>query len=190
MDKLNNLTDTKGNKCFDVELKDFMTVDIEAVLQDLKDNKDNVYIISHGALKVNGKFWKYWYYYWNNDNDKVEEGFCRDGRSDFTDFKQFEKMVNPKNIFACFLSEGDRKYRRFPWETKFSRMVQKNDIMSRLKDALEKYYNEWSRQKGAFDCKCPKKVIVYEGEDRGDPTFCTEKAMKCPLHEESFYHGL
>ena len=91
MDKLNNLTDTKGNKCFDVELKDFMTVDIEAVLQDLKDNKDNVYIISHGALKVNGKFWKYWYYYWNNDNDKVEEGFCRDGRSDFIDFKQFEK---------------------------------------------------------------------------------------------------
>ena len=41
-----------------------------------------------------------------------------------------------------------------------------------------------------IDCKCPKKLIVYEGEDTGDTSFCTEEAMKCPLREESFYDGM
>ena len=40
-----------------------------------------------------------------------------------------------------------------------------------------------------IDCSNPTRIIIYEGEDAGDPLLSTEKALGIQLMDESFYDG-
>ena len=189
MEKLNALTDKSGNYCFSVELKDFMLAEVDDIMKDLKCNKDNVYIIAHGSLKVNGEIWKKWEYEWRSE-DVVEEGFCRAGSNDFTPYDNFDGKVNPKNVMACFLSDGCRRVRDSLFGRRESSMIQMDSIFTMLQEALSGYVQNWQAKNGAADCKCPRKIIIYEGNGRGSKSFGTEEAMKCPLYDEPYYNEL
>ena len=192
MERLKTYVDISGRHCFSVELRDFVTADVKEVLNELKLNRDNVFIISHGTLRVNGESWHKWDYIWNSE-DVVEEGFCRDGIKDFISFKEFEKNIKPDNVFACYIGGKVRKVKKgvlwWGWTQSSKSKTLHNliDILSRLKS----YEEQWLKQHGTIDCSCPTKIIIYEGDEgRGTPDFGTNEAMKYPLMDETFYGGL
>ena len=157
IDELNNLHDSRGRKCYNVIVKPLNKEAIKEISIGQDVNKDNVFVVSHGVLNVNGKNYNVVSYEWDNGSDIVVEGLSPRNNGDFIPYSTIEGRVNPNNVYACYLSVGYRKYKRNWFATPVSSIDHFNRIAVALRDRLNAY-------KKVGDCECVQDIVIYEGE--------------------------
>ena len=179
VDSLNSKTDSKGRKCFEVKIKDFVTASIDEVRNEIDTSPDDVYLIAHGGLIVNGESWSGSEYRWGLF-DNVVEGFDIRHDGNITPLSEFGPNLNHSNIFGCYLSERVRKRRFSQRWGKFSSIDTFNAMFQALLSRLHRYEN-------ITTCRCVKMVSIYEGERTSNGCPTGKAFEKFPIKDESDY---
>jgi len=183
LDQLNAMHDSKGRKCYNAKIKDFVTTPVKDVKSEVEKNADNVYLVAHAGLTVNGKIWTKRAYQWNN-KDTVIEGFdIKHDGSALTPLSEFGEKLNSQNIFGCYISEKVRR-KKVPgtWNTKISQRDEYDQMFIALIYRLLRY-------KEIKECPCETTISIYEGE-RSKSTLTTEETLKkYPIRPEKEYTG-
>lgn len=135
------------------------------VASDTAKNKDNVYLIAHGGIVVNGEVYKYTSFNWRFLFAKSAFE-CIDPKCDGHIVPlSFYGNLEPQNIFGCFLSPNVRR-RGF---LRTSSTDKYPDMFNALHARLKRYLAEKR--------KCTTNITIYEGERvRGGPS--TETTFK------------
>ena len=158
LDKLNTYRGKDGHRLYDAQLKDMVRTPVSTIKDEIDKNPDNVYLIAHGGLSVNGNVWKKRYYVWNSTDSVVEWlDISHDGKP-VTPLSQFGNKLKIQNVYACYLSPGDRKIAVPGVGDVVSRKSNLDQRMTDLLKALTEKYTKNGKQ------KCTIKVSVYEGE--------------------------
>ena len=172
----------KGTKCYDATIEDLVFTPVSTVALNVKKHPDDVYIIAHGGLNVNGTSYPAFvrtstgetienFYYWN-PNDTVVEGIDVALTGTLTPLSDFGSLKDD-NVFACFVGSGVRKQ-------KF-----RGKVYSKA-DTFENQYAKLLKKIEGYrfvpKCDCTKRIIIYEGERIG----ATKKKKTPTSTEEAF----
>ena len=165
---LRKIADRKINnsvKMYNVEIKSLANTSPLLVASDVAKNKDNVYLIAHGGIVVNGEVYKYTTFNWSFLFGKSAFE-CVDPKCDGHIVPlSFYGNLEPQNIFGCFLSPNVRKQGFL----KTSSTDKYPDMFNALHARLKRYLAEKR--------KCTTNITIYEGERvRGGPS--TETTFK------------
>lgn len=155
---------------------------LEIIKKEVESNADNIYIVAHGGLQVNGMKWGQYTYYWNK-HDKVVEGIDIRHDGTLTPLSSFGPL-KPSNIFGCYLSPRVRRVKR-PFASTYSCKDTYNAMFGALYNKLLEYK---TRTKNPRDCY-PIQIRIYEGE-RADvyTSIGTEDALRrFPVKPEREY---
>ena len=160
------------------------------VALNVKKHPDDVYIIAHGGLNVNGDLFpafvrtptgetKENFYYWN-PTDTVVEGLDVAFTGTLTPLADFGSLKDD-NVFACFVGSGVRK-QEFRGKVYSKADTFENQYANLLKK-IEEY-------RFVPKCDCTKRIIIYEGERTGAtkekaPTSTEEAFRLLPLNPVS-----
>ena len=156
VDKLNAMK-TNGRRVYDAKICDLVTTPIQALKSEIRENKDNVFIVAHGGLIVNNKVFRGQSYEWN-DRDTVVERIFPTGRLPGIDIDSLG--ANMSNVFGCFLSEAVRKVpSRFLFTTYYTSSI---DDYGRMFKAMYDRLNRYTIIRQSK--KCPIRIRIFEGE--------------------------
>ncbi|MGI5870356.1 MAG: RHS repeat domain-containing protein [Kiritimatiellia bacterium] len=182
VENLNLLRTKNGQRRYDAQIKDLVVTPLEAVKKEVESNADNIYIVAHGGLQINGMGWGQYTYYWNK-RDKVVEGIDIRYDGTLTPLSSFGPL-KPSNIFGCYLSPRVRRVKR-PFASSYSCKDTYNAMFGALYDKLLEYK---TRPEDPSDCY-PVQIRIYEGE-RADvyTSIGTEEALRrFPVKPEREY---
>ena len=179
-----NRMEVDGKKKYDAKICDFVTTPIEDIKNEIETNGDNVYLIAHGGLLVNGKNFNNTDYVWNN-NDKVVEFLSPNG--DFKHVVEIESLgqnLNMQNVYGCYLSPRVRKIKR---GRLFPKYISSKDDYSEMYSALLNRLMRYRKAKG----KCKTVIRIYEGENANEADvieFSTDNVLdQWPVQGEENY---
>ena len=179
---LNQKRDQKGRLCYEAKIKDLVIAQIADVKKEIDEHPDDVYLIAHGGIEVNGSIWENTTYVWNR-TDTVIEGLDINHDGKLTPLSVFGEKLNPQNIFGCYISPRIRKIRS---ANVFWRRESHIDTFNAMFVAL---FERLQRYGQITDCRCVTKISIYEGE-RSDNGLTTDYVLKrFPIRPEADYTG-
>ena len=183
VDELNKMR-YEGRQLFDARICDFVTTPISEVKKNIAENGDNVYLIAHGGLSVNGSPYAYRSYTWNSKDNVVELLFPSGQSSGGVDIKSLGAKLNMQNVFGCYLSPHIRNVRHGRFFPSYTSSI---DDYANMYEGL---YTRLLRYK-SMKPSCIIKIRIYEGENANEAnsTYAeTDKVMKrWPLTDEENY---
>ena len=183
VDELNKMR-YEGRQLFDARICDFVTTPISEVKNNIAENGDNVYLIAHGGLSVNGSPYPYRLYTWNSDDNVVEQLFPNGQSASGIDIQSLGAKLNMQNVFGCYLSPHIRKVRHGSFFPSYTSSI---DDYANMYNGL---YTRLSRYK-SMKPNCIIKIRIYEGENANEAnsTYAeTDNVMKrWPLIDEENY---
>lgn len=183
VDELNKMR-YEGRQLFDARICDFVTTPISEVKKNIAENGDNVYLIAHGGLSVNGSPYTYKSYTWNSKDNVVELLFPSGQSSTGVDIKSLGAKLNMQNVFGCYLSPHIRKVRHGRFFPSYTSSI---DDYANMYEGL---YTRLLRYK-SMKPSCIIKIRIYEGENANESnsTYAeTDNVMKrWPLTDEENY---
>ena len=182
LDNLNQKKDSNGRKYFKTQIKDLVTTPIADVKSDVEKSPDDVYLIAHGGLLVNGSAWKARTYLWNN-KDTVIEGLDINHNGKITPLSEFGPKLNSQNIFGCYISP---RVRRVKTSRIFSQHESSLDTFNAMFSAL---FARLKRYDKMTDGPCGKEIIIYEGERTSNGISTEEALRRFPIKPEFEYTG-
>ena len=183
VDELNKMR-YEGRQLFDAQICDFVTTPISEVKKNIAENGDNVYLIAHGGLSVNGRPYSYGSYTWNSKDNVVEQLFPNGQSASGVDIKSLGAKLNMQNVFGCYLSPHIRKVRHGRFFPSYTSSI---DDYANMYNGL---YTRLLRYK-SMKPSCIVKIRIYEGENANEAnrTYAeTDNVMKrWPLIDEENY---
>ena len=161
LDKLNTYHDKNGRRLYDAQLKDMVKTPVSMIKEEIDSNADNVYLVAHGGLLVNGSVWRNFHYVWNS-KDSVIEGLdiSHDGKP-MMPLSQLGNKLKMQNVYACYISPGDRKVAVPGVGDVVSRVSNLDQRMTDLLNVLTRKYTANNTR------NCTTKISIYEGERNG-----------------------
>ncbi len=173
--EFNSKTDSCGNRLFYAEIRDLVFTSETELREKISTHPDDVYIIAHGGIKKNGRIVSGTYEWeWR---DKAIEGIVpngpRGGR--FISLSSLGPGLNYDNIFGCYISKRVRKI------DGVSKPEDYSELYLGLYRRLLRYRNKKMRN------KCPKSILIYEGENSGSNESTAYMLNHYPLKDESYY---
>ena len=183
VDELNQMR-LDGHHLFDAKICDFVTIPISEVKRNIAENGDNVYIIAHGGLTVNGRQYSSRSYTWNEHDTVIEKLFPNGQRGTGVDVKSLGPKLNMQNVFGCYLSSHVRKIRHGRFFPTYTSSI---DDYANMYRAL---YTRLLRYK-SMRPNCLIEIRIYEGENanEADKKYAETDYVqrRWPIKAEEFY---
>ena len=183
VDELNQMR-LDGHHLFDAKICDFVTIPMSEVKRNIAENGDNVYIIAHGGLTVNGRQYSSRSYTWNEHDTVIEKLFPNGQRGTGVDVKSLGPKLNMQNVFGCYLSSHVRKIRHGRFFPTYTSSI---DDYANMYRAL---YTRLLRYK-SMRPNCLIEIRIYEGENanEADKKYAETDYVqrRWPIKAEEFY---
>ena len=157
-DDLNKLRDNYGRRIFNAKVKDMVVTPIATIRKEIDNNSENVFLVAHGGLTVNGKVWRKRKYVWNASDVVVESlDIFHDGRP-MMPLSSFGQNLKMSNVYACYVASWARKIRDDD-----SGLIESSQVL--LDDSINRLYNELKRRYvRSVGHGCTVDISIYEGE--------------------------
>lgn len=186
VNELNSLRDN-GKQIYDAKICDLVSTSLEELKREIAENGDNVYIVAHGGINVDGRTYRGKSYVWEN-NASVQEMIYPTGRSPGLPISSLGGHLNMQNVFGCFLSSYVRKVpQHVGWSMKYVSYV---DDYGRMYESLLARLRRYAVTKHR-EGDCPIKIRIYEGEmaNEAERSYATTENVlkKYPPKDESAY---
>ena len=179
--ELKDKKDPDGNKLYDVEIKDLAIATFSTVRADVDKYGSDVYFIAHGTVDVSGKRYSAGETYTRKRGDDAVVMYDVNNAGRMLRLDALGQKLNRKNTFGCFVS---------PRVTKYD--AQNRLTYARADDFIPMYTAMLSRLREAYSSsektgRCPRKIIVYEGEAGLAEMTTAEGLWYGPIRDEKFY---
>ena len=162
-ENVETIVDDECRKCYEIIFKDLALADIEELKIDIKNNSQNVFLIGHGSLLVNGKRWgQKQGEYERQKGDHVQSLIARHVYDPSPIVLNDLGNVEMKNVFGCYLSDYLRAYDK---DGNLARSMYED--WSRMYEEMQRRFEEKYGKNKPLSCPYPQKIIIYEGEWKG-----------------------
>ena len=173
-----------GRQLFDAKICDFVTTPLSEVKKNIAENGENVFLIAHGGLSVNGEPYLYQSYTWDSKDEVIEYLFPYGQKTKGIDIKSFGEKLNMQNVFGCYLSPHIRKVRQGRFSPSYVSSIDSfGNMYKGLYSRLLKYKS--------MKLHCTLKIRIYEGENANEAYLSyaeTDNVLKrWPLIDEENY---
>ena len=178
---LNRLYTRTGIKRYQVTFEDLHLTPVSDVRNDINAHPHDVYLVSHGAVFVNGSQYPYDHFNWHQFPHGVEEIQAFQG--EMHPLAEFGSNLDPNNVFGCYLSPGVRKVKLYWYSDPISRIDSYEHMYISVFKRLSRYFTNPEEP-------CTRIVKIYEGEIGDSEYNSTKAALKQHfLPEEDFDYG-
>ena len=175
---LNMLYTRRGTKRFNATFEDFVITPNSDVKHAIDTYGDDVYLVSHGTVVVDGKQTEENPFNWRKHPNGIEmiQGFSKE----LVEVSYFAPHLNPQNLFGCYLSPAVRKKKEHWYSPTISWKDKYNDMYKSIFHRLGRYLF-------APEEECTRRIMIFEGERDNSLPVGTRFAEAFPLPDEGTY---